>query len=389
MPTAQSPPIRIAILGAGAVSDYHHVPGIRIDPRAELVAICDASEALLQQRRSDWDVERATTDYGAICADPDIDAIIIATPNFTHRDGARCRGPAAHHAKTGLDAAQVRAMYVARDTKVVHDGLHLSICPVDALYAASDTSGAAGELRHFRSQRFLDWPEALGVAAMHDKAGAGDLFDADHSRRLYAGLMGRIEKVSSAMRSSPRDKTPQGDACLPSDVDDWSAILGNLPVAAWPVRTTLARGWAEWIRPRMGRNQRLGAIRRLPVAPAQPVVAGPHRPGYRTHRCASRIPRTSGSPRDPADGEPATVFRYDLVAGIRLGGVEGREAMPSFHHGLVAQVVADSVLQSYENRTWLDIPEEPPTKKFYESRTVPSCGERNGVSLHHIVNHAI
>ena len=29
-------PVRIAIIGAGAVSDYHHVPGIRLDPRAEL-----------------------------------------------------------------------------------------------------------------------------------------------------------------------------------------------------------------------------------------------------------------------------------------------------------------------------------------------------------------
>ena len=38
-----SNPIRIAIIGAGAVSDYHHVPGIRIDPRAELVAACDMS----------------------------------------------------------------------------------------------------------------------------------------------------------------------------------------------------------------------------------------------------------------------------------------------------------------------------------------------------------
>ena len=33
--------VRIAIVGAGAVSDYHHVPGIRLDRRARLVAVCD------------------------------------------------------------------------------------------------------------------------------------------------------------------------------------------------------------------------------------------------------------------------------------------------------------------------------------------------------------
>ena len=82
-PLAKKPPIRIAIVGAGAVSDYHHVPGIRLDPRAELVAVCDADPALCERRKSDWGVTKTSTDAVALCADPDIDAMIIATPNFT------------------------------------------------------------------------------------------------------------------------------------------------------------------------------------------------------------------------------------------------------------------------------------------------------------------
>ena len=46
--------VRIAIIGAGAVSDYHHVPGIRLDPRAELVAACDPNEELLAKRLRDF-----------------------------------------------------------------------------------------------------------------------------------------------------------------------------------------------------------------------------------------------------------------------------------------------------------------------------------------------
>ena len=49
--------VRLAIIGAGAVSDYHHVPGIRLDPRAELVAACDADPKLLEQRRRDWGID--------------------------------------------------------------------------------------------------------------------------------------------------------------------------------------------------------------------------------------------------------------------------------------------------------------------------------------------
>ena len=66
--------VRIGIIGAGAVSDYHHVPGINIDPRCELVAICDPNEALLEQRQKDWGPTKTTTDHEEIAANSDIDA---------------------------------------------------------------------------------------------------------------------------------------------------------------------------------------------------------------------------------------------------------------------------------------------------------------------------
>ena len=77
--------IRIAIIGAGAVSDYHHVPGMRLDSRCELVAVCDPHEELLNKRQTDWGPTKKTTQFEEIAVDPNIDAVIIATPNFTHK----------------------------------------------------------------------------------------------------------------------------------------------------------------------------------------------------------------------------------------------------------------------------------------------------------------
>src|SRR5438477_3822428 len=125
MAHSASNPVRIAIIGAGAVSDYHHVPAIRLDPRARLTAVCDASRELIEKRRRDWSCENVTTDFEAVCADPNVDAVIIATPNFTHKPMALA---AARHGKhvmcekpLGLNADEVREMYRAcRDAKIVH-----------------------------------------------------------------------------------------------------------------------------------------------------------------------------------------------------------------------------------------------------------------------------
>jgi hypothetical protein len=69
--------------------------------------------------------------------------------------------------------------------------------------------------------------------------------------------------------------------------------------------------------------------------------------------------KPTGSPRDPSQGEPATIFRYDLVWEFVSAICERRQAVPSFYDGLRAQIIADAVLQSHAERRWVDIPEEP------------------------------
>src|SRR5215471_15552803 len=119
MPTIRSAktPVRVAIVGAGKVSDYHHVPGLRLDKRAKLVAACDADAKLLESRRGEWNIDKVTTDFDKICADPEIDALVIATPNFTHRLMAMAAAKAGKHVlcekPLGLNAGEVREMYTA------------------------------------------------------------------------------------------------------------------------------------------------------------------------------------------------------------------------------------------------------------------------------------
>jgi predicted dehydrogenase len=366
-----SNPVRIAIIGAGAVSDYHHVPAIRLDPRARLAGVCDASGELIEKRRREWQCENVTTDYEAICADERVDAVIIATPNFTHKPITLA---AAKHGKhvmcekpLGLDAGEVRAMYRAcRDAGVVHmTAFTYRFAPSMRYLRHLAKGGALGELRHFRSQRFLDWPEtSWGWRQYKDKAGAGDLFDMTIHRIDFAlDLLGPLQGVCGAVaRFAPRTRTTDGRDCPPSDVDDWSSLIGEFRSGATGVweGTTLAKGYGfkgfghEWAEINGSEGS---AVYRLHM-PNQ-IMVGKTGQDLAAVDVPAEFLKPATSPRDPAQGEPATVFRYDLVWEFVSAICEQRQAVPSFYDGLQAQVVADSVLRSHAERRWIDIPEEP------------------------------
>jgi predicted dehydrogenase len=370
-PFSAANPVKIAIVGAGAVSDYHHVPAIKLDPRARLTGVCDASQELLDKRRKDWGCENVTTDFEQICADPSVDAVIIATPNFTHKPITLA---AAKHGKhvmcekpLGLNAAEVRAMYTAcRDRKLVHmTAFTYRFAPSMRYLRQLCKSGALGELRHFRSQRFLDWPEtSWGWRQYKNTAGAGDLFDMTIHRIDFAiDLMGPLKSLCGATaRFVPRTKTTDGHDCPPSEVDDWSSLIGEFAGGATGVweGTTLAKGYGfkgfghEWAEIN-GSLQT--AVYRLHM-PNQ-IMLGKTGQDLAAVDVPAEFLKPAGSPRDSSTGEPATVFRYDLVWEFVSAICEGRDAVPSFYDGLRAQVVADSVLQSHADRRWIDIPQEP------------------------------
>jgi predicted dehydrogenase len=366
-----SDPVRIAIIGAGAVSDYHHVPGIRLDPRAELAGVCDADPALLERRRQDWQCDRVTSDFRQLCEDPEVDAVVIATPNFTHRDIAVTAARNGKHVMCekplGLHTAEVREMYhAARDAGVVHmTAFTYRFAPAMRYLKQLVDSGALGEPRHFRSQRFLDLPEtSWGWRQYADKAGAGDLFDMTIHRIDFAiDLLGPLSQICGAVKTfAPRTTTVDGKICPPSTVDDWSSLIGEFQsgaVGVWE-GTTLAKGYGlngfghEWAEIN-GSEQ--SAVYRLHL-PNQ-ILLGRTGSDLAPVDVPAELLKPAGSPRSLQEGEPATIFRYDLMWEFVDAIVEKRDAVPSFYDGLRAQIVADSVLQSFADKRWVPIPAEP------------------------------
>lgn len=359
--------VRFGIIGAGAVSDYHHVPGIRLDPRAELVAACDPNRELLEKRRTDWGIQKLYTDFHEIANDPDVDAVIIATPNDTHHPIAMaCIAGGKHlmcEKPLGLNFAQSAEMYrAARDRNLKHmTAFTYRFAPSMRYLRHLVKSGLLGEPRHFRSQRFLDLPEtSWGWRQYKSNAGAGDLFDMTiHRIDLAMDLMGPLEAVCGAVAQfCPRDKTADGKPCLPSEVDDWSALIGRFAggaVGVWEGSTVMkgyhfngfGHEWAEV------NGTEASAVYRLQEPNV--ILVGKHGESMSPMPVPEEFLVIPGSPRRPHEGVPSTVFRYDLVYELVSAIVENRPAVPGFDHGAQAQAVADAVLESNEHQRWVSL----------------------------------
>lgn len=76
--------LRIGILGAGPIAQAAHFDATRKARNAELFAICDAAEDLLEQAAAIHQPQVTYTDFTAMLADPQVDAVIIAVADQFH-----------------------------------------------------------------------------------------------------------------------------------------------------------------------------------------------------------------------------------------------------------------------------------------------------------------
>ena len=76
--------IRWGVIGAGGIADRRTIPGMMLCDNAELVAVMEINEELAENCRAKWGCPKAYTNEADLLADPDIDAVYIATPVVFH-----------------------------------------------------------------------------------------------------------------------------------------------------------------------------------------------------------------------------------------------------------------------------------------------------------------
>ena len=84
MITKQPRRLRVGVLGCGPIAQFAHLEACAKAANADLYAICDAAPDLLARMAATYEPQRAFAAYDDMLADPELEAVIVATSDAYH-----------------------------------------------------------------------------------------------------------------------------------------------------------------------------------------------------------------------------------------------------------------------------------------------------------------
>ncbi len=175
--------LQVAVLGAGAVAQIHHLPAIAASSSAEAVAVVDADAGRAREIAERFGVPSATTDYREIL--DRVEAAVLCLPNSLHAPVAIDLLKRGVHVLVekpmALTGREADAMIAAADEGGATLAVGLNFRFFDSTRLVKDilASGLLGELKGFdlRQGVIPRWPFATDFLLRKETAGGGVLAD--------------------------------------------------------------------------------------------------------------------------------------------------------------------------------------------------------------------
>lgn len=371
--------VGVGVIGVGSISGYVHLPALQLCPHAEIVALCDSNPDLLRQRAQEYGVAHTFTNYGDLLQHPAVDAVVVATPTIMHAPIALAAIAAGKHVlvekQLGMNYAETVQMYEAAERAGVRHMTAFTYRFVPAMRYLKHLlgQGTIGLPRHLRIARLMDLPEThLGWRQHRALAGAGEVGDMGaHRIDFCQDLIGPIARVIGLTRTFvPLRPGGRDDMPAAADVEDFAAFLAEFAEGVGVEQGTVASFHLSKVA--KGRERGGQSLDEFEVYGTEGTLI------YHLHRAHEitlgdpggiletiPVPRDflvyPASPRDPLAGEPTTTFRYDQDFAFIQAIVEGNsDNIPTFYDGMRCQAVIDAVLQSAQERCWVDVADVPP-----------------------------
>jgi predicted dehydrogenase len=223
--------IGIGVVGGGYMGKAHSVAmaavgavfATTLRPRLEM--ICATTEASAERYRAAYGFQRATSDWQALVADPRVEAIVIASPQETHRaiaEAAFARGlPVLCEKPLGATLDDSRAMVAAAEASgaVNMVGFNYIRTPATQFARALIASGEIGQVTWFRGEHTEDFDaDGLRPATWRNFGPAngtmGDL--APHMINAALALVGPLTRLSADI-VTVHDNRPGSEGKTPND----------------------------------------------------------------------------------------------------------------------------------------------------------------------------
>src|SRR5216683_2552841 len=195
--------VKIGMLGSGFVADFY-MDGLRDVPGAEVVANYSRSAERAKEFGRRHGIKRSFTSMEELCAESDVDMVVIGLPNHLHLRAVRvaagakkaiiCTKPLA---RNGAEAAEM--VNLVRTAGVMHCYAETEVFSPDVMRARDMIEkGAIGELLTVRAREAHSGPHAPHFWDT-ETAGGGALLDMGchtvEAARYFFGKENRIKDV--------------------------------------------------------------------------------------------------------------------------------------------------------------------------------------------------
>ncbi|ODT07277.1 MAG: myo-inositol 2-dehydrogenase [Mesorhizobium sp. SCN 65-20] len=207
-------------------------------PSVRLVHLAESNAALAVQRAGELGFDKASGDWRAVIADPEVEVVSLTTPNQFHPEMAIAALEAGKHVwcekpmAPSFAEAEAMAAAAARSGKVAVLGYNYIQSPAVRHIRQLLDEKIIGEVNHLRvemDEDFMADPEAPFFWKHEAKSGYGALDDfAVHPLSLISALFGRVASVMCDMAKPYPDRQVTGGGRRAVETYDIASSLIHL-----------------------------------------------------------------------------------------------------------------------------------------------------------------
>ncbi len=360
--------IRIGIIGGGYMGKAHAVAfgsvGAVFDTalRPQLEMVCATSDASAERYRKTYGFARATSDWQTLVNDAAVDAIVIASPQATHRaiaEAAFALGkPVLCEKPLGATLDDSRAMLAAAEASgAVHMvGFNYIRTPASQYARKLIADGRIGQVTWFRGEMTEDFFADPAIGGWRGQGAAngcmGDL--APHMINAARALIGPITSLCASVETVHAERA--GEAVTNDDQAQMmcrfeNGVQGHMFFSR--VATGRKMGYAYEIHGTAGHirfNQEDQNALHLyttegPEAERgfRKILTGPEHPDY--------LPFCQGPGHGTGYQDQIIIEAKDFLTAI----AEKRNIWPTFAEGMEVNRIVAAVMDSSARSTWVNV----------------------------------